>query len=796
MALARDWSSAIKPRLEKFIYFVAGATRRRGRGAPLPRSPMKEHQKAWLGLALTLALSGCGGGGSGGSQAPAEAASTPTPTPTSTPTPTPTPTATPTPTPSQGQNVVSVTVKNLGAAGSNLPSTFGQPFKQGDVPSGSTLVAKLADGAEIPTQMDVKTRHPDGSVRHAIISLVLPKEGAGEEQKITLSTRAEAGAAADTKAALLDSGFQARMEAKIGSAVYASSAEDLLRSAPVKKWLAGAVANEWIVDGPLLDAQGNAHPLLSARWSIRHYPSTGKVKVDVAVENDWAFGVAPANVVYDAKLVLGGQTAYEKPALTHFHHARWRKVAWLGGDPQLAARQDIAYVIASKAAPNYDLSAAPGDAELMSLAANLKNSNTEPMGNGLVTPYMPMTGGRADIGPLPQWAAMHLLSMDPRAIEATLKVGDLAGSWPIHYRDKKTGRPVSLDDFPYMTLLGHYGDTINPKTGKSEAFPDCGGDCSTAPFNYDPDSPHQPSLAYLPYLLTGDYYYLEELQFWSDWNLFRSNPGYRAQGDGLLRSEQVRGQAWSLRTLAHSASITPDADPMKAYFVDKMNKNIADYTARFLRPSLGPVNALGVIDTTSGGAVVYTTASGPNTGIAPWQDDFFTWSVGNAVELGFVDALPMLKWKAQFPVGRMTAPGYCWTDGAVYAMAIQGSSAGPTYSTFAQAYQATMRNPDGAPLALKDGTKFLDQPCASQAQANWRTQNEKESGSNRYQPWLPREMTGYADSDMGYPANMQPALAAAVDSGIPGAAQAWSIFQSRDRKPTYKAAPEFAIIPR
>ncbi len=31
-------------------------------------------------------------------------------------------------------------------------------------------------------------------------------------------------------------------------------------------------------------------------------------------------------------------------------------------------------------------------------------------------------------------------------------------------------------------------------------------------------------MAYLPYLVTGDYFYLEELQFWASWNVFALEP--------------------------------------------------------------------------------------------------------------------------------------------------------------------------------------------------------------------------------------------------------------------------------
>ena len=57
-------------------------------------------------------------------------------------------------------------------------------------------------------------------------------------------------------------------------------------------------------------------------------------------------------------------------------------------------------------------------------------------------------------------------------------------------------------------------------------------------------------------------------------------------------------------------------------------------------------------------------------------------------------------------------------------------------------------------------------------------------------------MSGYASSAIGYPSNMQPALAYAVDAlGEPGR-KAWDLFMARSIKPDYSGAPQFAIVPR
>ncbi len=751
----------------------------------------REARRAGGVLAVLLVagmIGGCGGG-----QAPAAAG-----TPDSG---TSGPDTSGDPPPAARQSVAHVTLQNTaGADQAHVTFSFGQPFAPGDLKAGEGLVGVLADGSRLPLQLDVKATHADGSVRHAVVSGVLPKLSASESQTLTLaSAAAPAVTALPTIADLLKAGFSASVRATVGGVPYSASAETLLAAGGATPWLQGPVANEWLVSGPLKDAQGNAHPHLSARFAVRWYAGQSRAKVDVIVENDWAYEPAPQNFTYDLQVQVGGSTVYNADALTHYHHARWRKSFWWGGEPQLNLQHDIGYLVATRAVPSYDTTLVPSEAGLSALAQRWATTKTGLMAPGIVLPYMPTTGGRPDIGPLPQWAAMYLLSMDARAKAVTLGVGDLAGSWPIHYRDKPTGRPVSLDDHAYMTLLGRPGDTVNPKTKQSEAFPACGGTCTTAPYNYAPDSAHQPSLAYLPYLVTGDHYYLEELQFWANYNMLQHNPAYRSFDKGLLRPDQVRGQAWSLRTLGQAAYITPDADPMKAYFVQRVANNIDWYTATYVT---NPPNALGVLDGSGQyafNAMAYNTPAGAQTGIGPWQDDFFTWSVGYLAELGFDTAKPLLTWKAQFPVSRMTSASFCWIDGAVYALAVRPAVGSPLYGSVAEAYQATMRDTDSSGTAVamtnSTGARYLDQPCGSQAQADWRTQKDKDTHTVR-NPWVAGEMTGYASSAEGFPSNMQPALAVAATFGAPNAQAAWDRFITRGVKPDYSAAPQWAVVPR
>jgi len=655
-------------------------------------------------------------------------------------------------------SVTYITVQNTGKTQENVPLTFGQVFAPGDIFANYTITGKLSDGSPLSLQINPKARNSDGSLRHAIISAVLPKITANQSQTIYLfKSVAENPAKGVTPAGLLASGFDAVASINLGGQNYSASVAPQLRSGKYTNWLEGAIVNEWLVSAPLISAQGIPHPHLTARFSIRTYTGLNKAKVDFIIENNWAYQPAPQNFTYDVQLSVGGKTVYTKAALKHYHHARWYKSFWWGGSPEIHIQHNPTYLIASKALPNYDQTLLFSPVILGKLKTMFAASNIEPMGNGLAMQAMGSGGGRWDIGLNPGWAVTYLLSQDKDAKQATLGAAELAGSWPIHYRDKVSDKPISILDYPYMTIMGNVSDTYNPTTRKSEAFPVCTGDCHVPNL---PDAEHEPSFNYIPYLVTGDYFQLEELQFWAMYNIFRTNPSYRKYAKGLIHHTEVRGQSWVLRTLADAAYLTPDQDPLKKHFEALLSNNLDWYNAAYTNNIIAD-NSLGFITEY---AMIYTN----NTGMAPWQDDFFTSSIGHVAELGYQKALPLLKWKAKFPVSRINGPGYCWILAASYSIQVRDNESSPVYTDISKSYK-------------HNSVSNLN--CAS---AEMATALKLKIG----------EMSGYANDTAGYPSNLQPALAYAVDSGISSASNAWKTFTNRSIKPDYATGPQFAIVPR
>ena len=690
------------------------------------------------------------------------------------------------------------------------PVTIGHSFMKGDIPPGKTI-RMMCDDQEIPVQVDHKATHGDGSLKHAILSFIAPDMIANTTKTgylfVSNQPLPEPSIAISD---LIESSFDASLIVAIDNQHYSVSARQILTNPAqtIQNWISGPICTEWILKSPLLDSNHVAHPHLMARFEIRAYAGMNAVRTSITLENTWTYQPDPQNYTYHATLTIGDQIAWTNPEQVHFHHARWRKIFWwqnqsgLDNTPKIHIKHDTRYLIATQAIPNFDplyLNNVP-EQYLSDMETKWSQSKvygpygycdrsytmtvSEPMAIGFATYYMPMTGGRGDIGPITQWTSRYLMSMDARAKKVELGTADLAGSWSIHFRDKRTDLPVSIEDYPYCSTIWNKSTTYNPVTKLYERPTECeeGRDCQTP---YSPDTAHHPSFAYIPYLVTGDYYYLEELQFWANYCMLYDNPSYRQLDKGIVKSKQVRGQGWSLRTIGEAAYATPDDHPMKAYFIRRIDDNLnyynQEYTSNMNANKLGCIASLHDF---SDGAI-----------LSPWMDDFVTFAIGHLSELGFEKARPFLAWKSQFPVGRMIDNTFCWIFASNYRMAVAPSKedgmAGLFFQTFAETYEPTLAWRENA---TKDYYQdILQLTCNSIEMVTFL----KEKKLLHY--GVQGEMLGYSlDIEHGYPVILSTALAYAVDSGITGAVEAWERIENRAMKPDFNQGGSYkwTIIPR
>ena len=654
-------------------------------------------------------------------------------------------------------------IVSLGAVNqSNAPVTFGHAFKAGDVPATRGLAAKLSDGTDIPLQLDSKATHPDGSLRHAIVTLNLPVLAGGATQSVRLASAGVTGGTAVSLSDLLATSFDASASLRVGTTSYSASARNLLQTTTPKTWLSGPQVSEWIVGGPVTTASGIPHEHLTVYFHVRAYAGLNRVRVDTVVENNWTLVPNPRDFTYDVTLRLGDVTTYSQAGLTHYQHARWHKRAWWGGDPQIHAKLDTRYLQDSKAIPKYE-TLTPTEAFLNSV-----RQSTPPMDKGDQTQYMSQAGGQDAIGPLPRWDAVYAVSGDRRAYNYMMANADGGAVYPVHFRDELTKLPVTIDSYPGADLNGSSSsDPIIPRS-------------STANLNDPGGSSHRPSIGYLAYLVSGDYFYLEEMQFWNSYDLMWASSGARGGsygygGDGatgIWYTGSLRGQAWAYRNLAQVASITPDADPLKAYFNTKLNNNLAYDKWQYVDGNGPHSNSLGMMyqaGRDEPGSRVYGE-------YRMWYDNFISWTFQYIVELGFSNAIPMRDYKAKTAIGMM---GLAAHESCFQLVPQYVSNVGPGssyFATFKEVYKATV--PGASAHA-----------CGSQGMANYLTS----IGDHTY---VINEMTGGQNDTYYYFSSMQPALAAAADSGLSGGVTAWNRSLLSGIHPDYRDMPIWAVIPR
>jgi hypothetical protein len=659
-------------------------------------------------------------------------------------------------------------VSQSSSAQTDVPLTFGQVFKSGDLPSSASLIARLPGGAQVPAQFDRKTAYPDGSAKHGVVTVMLPSLGANASQVITLDLGTATSGPAVSLNDLLATSFDATVTLNVGGTSYSASARDLLQLPTRQTWLSGPVVSEWIASGPVRTSAGVAHTHLQAQFAVRAYAGLQRVRVSVAIENIFALVPGPQRYTYDLTVgVQGKGTVLTRTAVPHYNQSRWRRVFWWGPDALADVRHNSAYLMATRAVPTYDSRLSISGGTLDQIRSAFR-SNSDLMDIGDLNASMPAGGGRGEIAPIPLWAAAYVVTSDLRAKESTVGHGDQAGAWPMHYRDAATGLPISLDTYPNIGILGGTG------------LPNCGGNCSTP---YEPEVAHHPTLAYVPYLITGDYYLMEEMQFWANWVMFYGESNRHGGAQGLVVWDGIRGQAWAMRTLAQAAYATPDAHPLKNYFNAKLQNNLNFYNTTWLNS-----NPLGYITHT--GPMEWT---GLRQWVATWMDDFLTWSFGHIVALGYDDALPMLQWKAKFPVGRLTDPNMCWILASTYWPTVMdnvylGGSGQPVDTwdewrrTIIWSWDDDAFRPPSINIAGRE-QELINASCDS---------SQMSSILGLSQGY----MIGWDGAD-GYGANMQPAVAVAIENGIPNAQAAFDRLMNARSFPRdgFNSQPQWAIFP-
>src|SRR4051812_26796375 len=545
-------------------------------------------------------------------------------------------------------------------------ATSGQALPQGAAPSGVRV-------GTFPTQTDVKNRWPDGSIRFAVVSVFVPAAGNFPLEPTAIATGTFTPALPPTSVTLT-----------IAGVAYTATQP---QTPSADRWLSGPLAYEGRSVVTPVAAGAVPHPFLRVNFDTRVY-NDAQARVDVSVENvlDQA---GAATVTYDVAIAVNGAPVFTKTAVSHYYLTRWRKIFSVSGTTLSAITPDLVPFNTSKALPQY-----------LPVVANFVNTagaNYDILQSGALDQDMSLHGGRSELAPYPDWTARYLVHKDPAQRAFVLANGDLSGSWPIHARESGAlsglgaERLISLDQRPTIwfderaqaALQWDYIKGLPLPIREYTGIVPSGGQSALVP-----DNAHQPSLAFVPYLMTGDRYYAEEMAFWADYAMLRTYPGDGVRGAaGIVENNEVRGWGWALRNIADAAAYYPDASPVKAYLVQKVVNNL-QYLDTFANAAFSPSNPFNVL-------FINRRPDGGQY-ISLWEQSYLAHAIDRANQHGFSGGLLARDAVAKFHLKLFTSePDYPKAQAGGYLIAVGTANAttpallGTFFTSMAQIWSAT-----------------------------------------------------------------------------------------------------------
>lgn len=395
-------------------------------------------------------------------------------------------------------------------------------------------------------------------------------------------------------------------------------------------------------------ADDTTYRSLHPEFILTFFPGWSGVYQEFVMQNGWTTALQDQR--YTVTLKNGASNAHTviSKLTTQYARTEWVYRAWDGtattlefptsaqiftaslAPPNFTIDLNKQYIIYSKMVPQFDPRLTVNTANTVAVTDiptyQSRVTGNEPFvctGAGTSSQYclnwlmnLADTGGRGDIGWIPRWYARYLYTFDKKFFWAMLGNADMAGAPPYHMWESASGKwydrahtvdafglPLSISARPSILAytIGNSLDNTAIASGDKLTFVDpfpstpAGFSLSSnhhwvAEYNQS-DPAHNPGWHYLPYMTTGDYFYLQDgLAFTSqylaaDSGTQRGGSSNNSSSDwGIQNMGQMRGRAWASRSIYNMAVMAPDGTPEKGYYMDKANANIAGAEASFNIP--------------------------------------------------------------------------------------------------------------------------------------------------------------------------------------------------------------------
>jgi hypothetical protein len=531
-------------------------------------------------------------------------------------------------------------------------ATFGLALPRGAVTGGLQI-------GSLMTQTDIKTRWSDGSIRFAVLTANIPTSGNYQIASGPLQT----GSYAPTWPTVA-------VSFALGGTTYTA---DLPRFTGSNSWLDGPLVRESrVIVVPT--ASSTPHPLLQVVFDIRAYAGSG-YRIDICVQNVKDTSLMD-KVTYNVAVVANGQTLWSRAGITSYAYTRWRKTLALGL-AESSVVPDFGPFYASNVVPRY-----------LSTIDNVTYSTSgaawDVMGFGNMSASMGAPGGREDISPFPFWQVRYLVRKQDSQRVATMSNGNNSGSWSLHITGTDGVSLIKVTDPGNANYWFDPARRYVPGPGPAAPARADGwlrgvrlGNTNYSDVDATADPEHVPNLTFLPYLVTGDRYYLDQTKLWAAWSILQTYPADPLYPEPLFlpsfnRSRRgslallwsggiTREYGWPLRLVEMAAIACPDADSDKSYFSTVVQNNLDALASYVSGATTGGVaqamgwEGSGFSAVNSAGVVTGKYASIWRLAYTAWAVDYASqqqmWNLGQAnefrdriirMQIGFINNLPNL----------------------------------------------------------------------------------------------------------------------------------------------------------
>lgn len=523
-------------------------------------------------------------------------------------------------------------------------------FKTGDIDPATERVVLKYGGTELTAyQQDMENNHDDGSdsLRSARFWIELPA-GISDGSSLDLTVTKEAGSPDNTTSIAytdVTGGSDLSVEMVVGGTTYYSDLNDLMASATIVEQ--GPLAVTWRGAEMLHDSNPTDHSDLWALWFITWFDDDS-YRVWVGVGNGF-INDAGSDITFTRLSLKDGATSLiEETSISKVSQQGSMTAVvdgsgecyWSGGAPKLTNAPDIDYLQSTKIIPRM----------MDSLAASLSAATVPTMvftdsDDAVWSSYaknIDNTGPSAWLGQFPNWSARYFIALHG-GVAATIasweKYSKVQGSAWMSHPHWYYASNFEIPNF----ISGHasYSGLTAASTVRLHSGDGWGMDGAGLGWAALAEASHGPSPGFLPWLIDGDPWWVEELQLMASHVQGYVSESTRVQTvnsvDYVMHQDsyQERATSWMTNLYLNAMLATPDGhiceDILDEYCTGQLTGLAAKSSETYANG--------GNIDTQKALGFLFPSGhSGPENNAKMWMQNYGHQVFARAAKLGIAGA--------------------------------------------------------------------------------------------------------------------------------------------------------------